>query len=67
MEEFKVGDIVQLKSGGPKMTVADVSARHVIQNYIGRVGCQWFAGNKSETGYFPKESLRKVSAESKEA
>jgi uncharacterized protein YodC (DUF2158 family) len=34
MSEFKIGDVVQLKSGGPKMTVTKVSA----EGYL----CRWF-------------------------
>jgi len=63
MQEFKVGDIVRLISGGPEMTVAVVKAQHVIPSYLGRVSCQWFGGKKLEQGYFPAESLVKVAAE----
>ncbi len=44
---YKPGDVVQLKSGGPKMTVSDA-------NYIekGKVRCHWFAGAKLESGVF---------------
>lgn len=35
MAQFKVGDVVQLKSGGPKMTVAEVLSD-------GKLWCQWF-------------------------
>lgn len=48
---LKVGDIVQLKSGGPKMTVKDPMA------IDGQVYCQWFAGNKLNSGYFSRGSL----------
>ncbi|HEX8283258.1 MAG TPA: DUF2158 domain-containing protein [Pyrinomonadaceae bacterium] len=51
---FKVGDIVQLKSGGPKMTVKDPMA--VNDN----VHCQWFAGSKLNFGYFSRGSLVKI-------
>jgi uncharacterized protein YodC (DUF2158 family) len=50
--EFSVGDTVQLKSGGPVMTVAAVpgiSDRNV--------RCQWFGGKKLESGYFAPETL----------
>lgn len=38
---FKVGDIVELKSGGPPMTVI-----HVSTNLVGHsvLTCQWFFG-----------------------
>ncbi|HEY4292070.1 YodC family protein [Luteibacter sp.] len=35
MADFKKGDVVQLKSGGPVMTVYDILGS-------GRVGCEWF-------------------------
>ncbi|MFC3606735.1 YodC family protein [Stutzerimonas tarimensis] len=50
--EFKIGDIVKLKSGGPEMTVqqapTDTSTYYK---------CQWFAGKKLESGVFPEGSL----------
>ena len=63
MNGLKVGDIVQLISGGPEMTVAALNAQHVVQSSLGRVSCQWFAGKKLEHGYFPADSLKKVVAE----
>ena len=53
MEKYKTGDVVQLKSGGPKMTVKS-------SNVSGEIYCQWFAGSKLEAGYFPPESLNRV-------
>jgi uncharacterized protein YodC (DUF2158 family) len=57
-ESFNVGDIVQLKSGGPKMTV------NVLMKVGGFHGgeylCQWFGGKKLEQGYFPSDSLKKA-------
>jgi len=45
---FKVGDIVELKSGGPPMTVI-----HVSTNMVGHsvLTCQWFFGSM-QTGMF---------------
>ena len=50
---FKVGDIVQLKSGGPPMTVAQVNT-----NIVGycEIKCQWFFG-KMETATFTPDVL----------
>lgn len=53
VNEFNAGDIVQLKSGGPKMTVHESDAR-------GGVYCQWFTGTKLEYGYFNQNILKKV-------
>jgi uncharacterized protein YodC (DUF2158 family) len=50
-KRFKVGDIVQLKSGGPDMTVQE-------DGYpAGNIWCQWFGGRKLERGEFPEDSL----------
>ena len=58
--KFKIGDQVQLKSGGPVMTVAGVVEGHpgVMNHAEGHVRCQWFSGKKLENGTFPAESLR---------
>lgn len=75
MPDFKKGDIVMLKSGGPKMTVqrfigdsSDVSAKvqdealKIIKgNKTGDVVCQWFDGSVSKSDIFPVESLVKLS------
>ena len=55
-EEFKVGDIVQLRSGGPDMTVLAVPV-HPTDKYR----CQWFVGTKPQVGYFRPETLKKAS------
>lgn len=53
-KKFVVGDIVQLKSGGPGMAVSDYDEERQ------RCKCQWFAGKKLEQGIFPTDSLEKV-------
>ncbi|AIX48844.1 hypothetical protein PSNIH1_00500 [Pantoea sp. PSNIH1] len=53
-DKFNSGDIVQLKSGGPEMTVKSYAVHHEAFQ------CQWFAGKKLEQGYFAEESLTKV-------
>lgn len=40
--KFKIGDVVQLKSGGPKMTVSGEGLMP------GSVICQWFVTNPYE-------------------
>lgn len=54
---FKPGDVVRLKSGGPKMTVAEIRE--------GRVLCQWFTGDKREIAGFEPATLVKVADETK--
>jgi uncharacterized protein YodC (DUF2158 family) len=51
MSQWKVGDIVQLKSGGPVMTVTS------IRNDIGQVACNWFLRDEAKNGWFPPEAL----------
>lgn len=52
MDEFKKGMIVQLKSGGPKMTVVEINP-----TLGSSIFCQWFSGSKRESGPFRPESL----------
>jgi len=54
MDELKNGDVVELKSGGPRMTI----------DLIGHIGepqtadCSWFEGGRRHTGKFPITSLK---------
>jgi uncharacterized protein YodC (DUF2158 family) len=47
---FKQGDTVQLKSGGPKMTIT-----HKMDD--GKWAVAWFDGNVPKTFVFPPDSL----------
>ena len=49
---FKKGEIVQLKSGGPAMTVDDP------KTYGGDVVVKWFAGSKMESAQVDPETLQ---------
>lgn len=49
MADFKVGDIVRLKSGGPMMTITGTS----FSNFM----CTWFVNGKESSTSFPAESL----------
>jgi uncharacterized protein YodC (DUF2158 family) len=53
MADFKPGDLVVLKSGGPVMTVDSIDQ---LADY-GNIACVWFAGAKRETASFRKESI----------
>jgi len=57
---FTTGEQVQLKSGGPVMTVAGIHQNPLspYDQTVGHVICQWFSGKKIETGKFPAESLQ---------
>lgn len=73
MTNFKIGDMVQLKSGGPAMTIQRIISLdedpsfNQIDDYIklikgfkkGDVICQWFIDNKLKQSAFPAESLVK--------
>lgn len=50
---FKIGDQVQLISGGPAMTVTSETA-----SSSGHIFCSWFSGKKHETGHFPPDALK---------
>ena len=74
MEQFITGDIVQLKSGGPKMTIQRVIGTNnsnlglkATDEYYkirgfeeGDLICQWFVGNSLKDGTFSAKSLIKL-------
>jgi uncharacterized protein YodC (DUF2158 family) len=67
--EFEIGEVVQLKSGGPDMTVAKINRPMLSGMDDDRitVRCQWFGGRKLESGVFDVDELvRPGSAEKKE-
>lgn len=53
-QAFVVGDVVQLKSGGPNMTVTTVEGKEIF--------CEWFSGDSNEVKryVFPPDALRKA-------
>jgi uncharacterized protein YodC (DUF2158 family) len=60
MSEIKVGDVVMLKSGGPKMTVATIDKKYMGTEL--HVWCDWFVQDKApwkkEEGVFPLTSVK---------
>ncbi len=74
MEEFKIGDVVQLKSGGPRMTIKRFVGQGMdtwqgkaneqvlrIQGYKdGDLVCVWFEGNQLKDAVFPPETVQKA-------
>jgi uncharacterized protein YodC (DUF2158 family) len=53
-DQIKEGDVVQLKSGGPKMTVTKVEQ----WNGRARAWCDWFSGDQNKSDSFHLESLK---------
>jgi len=53
MNELKEGMIVELKSGGPEMTIEKIDPK-----YESSIFCKWFVGNKLEKGSFHPQSLK---------
>jgi uncharacterized protein YodC (DUF2158 family) len=52
MGVLKPGDVVRLKSGGPKMTVDQLDGA--------RIWCDWFEGSKKFSDSFPSTSLEEA-------
>lgn len=58
---YKIGDIVTLKSGGPRMTISNDKTGIGNQGskfWNGRYYCQWFENDKIQTGIFIQEVLK---------
>ncbi len=71
MSNFVIGDVVQLNSGGPKMTVNCIigsEGNSKVHEHIakqqglgdGDVIAEWFDGNEKKTGFFKKETIKKA-------
>lgn len=56
-DQFKIGDPVKLKSGGPTMTIQKLK---VLSQPEGIFKCSWFDGVELKSGYFHKDSLQVV-------
>lgn len=54
-EEFKPGDIVRLKSGGPRMTVESVSTSQPTGTRVAQ--CLWFEGDTRHQNEFALQAL----------
>jgi uncharacterized protein YodC (DUF2158 family) len=57
MPEFKKGDVVQLKSGSPKMTIDSVEEYGSGNTSNIRAICLWFDGGERKEGGFSLETL----------
>ncbi len=57
-ETLKIGDVVMLKSGGPKMTVTGVDKEASTREPL--VNCMWFDGNELDTSSFAPGALERA-------
>lgn len=58
MNELKIGDRVELKSGGPTMTIIEIDSGN-----SGWLRCCWFTNagaEKTSREFFPPESLKYI-------
>lgn len=58
-EELKEGDVVQLKSGGPRMTIAGIDV-YGMGSTKKKANCVWFEGAKKLESLFELHSLEKI-------
>ncbi len=57
MSKFKIGEVVQLASGGPKMTLTTDGAK------AGQVCCHWFTRDEElKAADLPEDALVRVAA-----
>ena len=54
---FNIGDVVQLKSGGPPMTVVKAGPN---EKKIGTVWCEWFEEKTQNSAVFPSDAVNHV-------
>lgn len=54
---MKIGDVVQLASGGPIMTVVE-TRNNGGWDSVQRRQCQWFEGTQLKSATFPAAALR---------
>ncbi len=56
-DNFKVGDVVRLKTGGPNMVVTATTA---ITTSLAVVHCEWMVGNERQEGDFRADMLERA-------
>lgn len=60
---FEVGDVVTLKSGGPKMTIKEIITREFLfaggsnELAVNKIIVQWFEGSNIKSGEFTEPQL----------
>jgi uncharacterized protein YodC (DUF2158 family) len=58
MAEFKAGDIVHLKSGGPAMTIEDIGDYSMDESGTLSASCIWFENKKREQAVFAETQTK---------
>ncbi len=63
--KFKLGDVVQLKSGGPEMTVSELimvlnMSTASYDKFTGKVKCQWFSNKERKEETFVQDTIEKI-------
>jgi uncharacterized protein YodC (DUF2158 family) len=58
--DFKLGDVVMLRSGGPYMTVSFLLTAATTTNFVGDLECQWFDGATLYKGTFRPAAVKEV-------
>jgi len=62
--KFTIGDIVQLKSGGPDMTVSETASYNPFDGskfpFNGTIYTVWFENGKQSGGNFHQDMLDKI-------
>jgi len=58
-QAFKVGDVVQLKSGGPRMTVTQIGTS-AMDDSVPFVWVAWFEGTKENTSSFVAAAVKLI-------
>ena len=61
MAKLEIGSVVQLLSGGPKMTISKIYVPAGLTSGTELAECQWFQDNKPMKEKFPTKSLKIVS------
>jgi uncharacterized protein YodC (DUF2158 family) len=53
---MKIGDIVRLKSGSPKMTVYYIDQPSMWNGHKTMIGCEWFVEEGANSRYNPQSA-----------
>ncbi|WP_126247753.1 YodC family protein [Chitinophaga rhizosphaerae] len=54
---FKIGDQVRLKSGGPRMTIEDITKKFPKDPFTGKYNCIWFLNDELKVHSFEEETI----------